>query len=132
MKITEFFDKEKLDSELGIDKVGFNKDPSKDINDDDEYTFDLAEDLIYFMHNNDDFYRKNFFPVIRLCKKNFDQGNNFSHRVFKPVVEKAYSMYQKEFPLRELRDSLEQDMIEEVCKKIHEAEMLNMREGNYK
>ena len=69
---------------------------------------------------------------LTVLRHNFDQGNNFSHRVFKPVVEKAYGIYQKEFPLRELRDSLEEEMIEEVCKKIHEAEMLNMREGNYK
>jgi hypothetical protein len=132
MKITEFFDKEKLDSELGIDKVGFNKDPSKDVKDDDEYTFDLAEDLIYFMHNNDDFYRKSFFPVLNLCRKQFDNGQTFSHRVFRPTVTKAYKMYQHEFPLRELRDELDKDMIEEICKSIHETELKNMREGMYK
>ena len=132
MKITELFDRNKIDKEFGLDKVSMKHVPNDTGRVDNELTFDLAEDLIYFMHNNDDFYRKNFFPVIRLCKKNFDQGNNFSHRVFKPVVEKAYGIYQKEFPLRELRDSLEEEMIEEVCKKIHEAEMLNMREGNYK
>jgi len=132
MKITELFDRNKIDKEFGLDKINTKLKSNDTGKANDELTFDLAEDLIYFMHNNDDFYRKNLFPVIRICKKNFDQGNNFSHRVFKPVVEKAYNMYQKEFPLRELKDTLEQDMVEQVCKKMYETEMLNMREGNYK
>jgi len=132
MKITELFDRDKIDKEFGLDKINTKLKSNDTGKANDELTFDLAEDLIYFMHNNDDFYRKNLFPVIRICKKNFDQGNNFSHRVFKPVVEKAYDMYQKEFPLRELKDTLEQDMVEQVCKKMYETEMLNMREGNYK
>ncbi len=130
MKILELFDKEKIDQALGIDKVGFNKDPNEVS--DDEYTFDLNEDLIHFMHNNDDFYRRQFFPVINMCRKQFDQGSSFSHRVFKPVVVKAYKMYKDEFPLRELRDELEDERIEEIAKSIYESELKNMREGSYK
>lgn len=134
MKITELFNNtsKNVDDEFGLNDIGLNKSPNDRGAADDEYTFDLAEDLIYFMHNNDDFYRKSFFPVLNLCKKQFDQGNTFSHRIFKPVVTKAYNMYKDEFPLRELRDELDKEMVEEICKKIHECEMTNMREGAYK
>ena len=134
MKITELFNNKSknVDDEFELGSVGMNKKPDDHSGADDEYSFDLAEDLIYFMHNNDDFYRKRFFPVLNLCKKQFDQGQSFSHRVFRPIVTKAYSMYKDEFPLRELRDDLEKEMVEEICKKIHESEMTNMREGAYK
>jgi hypothetical protein len=134
MKITELFNNKSknVDAEFELGGVGMNKKPDDHSGADDEYSFDLAEDLIYFMHNNDDFYRKRFFPVLNLCKKQFDQGQSFSHRVFRPIVTKAYSMYKDEFPLRELRDDLEKEMVEEICKKIHESEMTNMREGAYK
>jgi len=134
MKITELFNNKSknVDDDFGLDDIGLNKKPNDRQAADDEYTFDLAEDLIYFMHNNDDFYRKSFFPVLNLCKKQFDLGNTFSHRIFKPVVTKAYKVYKDEFPLRELRDDLEKEMVEEICKKIHESEMTNMREGAYK
>ena len=134
MKITELFNNtsKNVDDEFELDKIGMNKQPDDHSGADDEYSFDLAEDLIFFMHNNDDFYRKKFFPVLDLCKKQFDQGQSFSHRIFKPVVTKAYSMYKDEFPLRELRDDLDKEMVEEICKKIHESEMNNMREGAYK
>ena len=65
MKITELFDRNKIDKEFGLDKISMKHVPNDTGRVDDELTFDLAEDLIYFMHNNDDFYRKNFFPVIR-------------------------------------------------------------------
>lgn len=134
MKITELFNNKSknVDAEFELGSVRMNKKPNDHSGADDEYSFDLAEDLIYFMHNNDDFYRKRFFPVLNLCKKQFDQGQSFSHRVFRPIVTKAYSMYKDEFPLRELRDDLEKEMVEEICKKIHESEMTNMREGAYK
>lgn len=134
MKITELFNNKakNIDDEFELDKIGLNKDPDDHSAADNEYSFDLAEDLVFYMHNNDDFYRKSFFPVLNLCKKQFDQGQSFTHRVFKPLITKAYGMYKEEFPLRELRDELEEEMVEEISKKIHECEMTNMREGAYK
>lgn len=130
MKIQEMFNNAKLEKDFGLDHIGFNKSP--DEKSDDEFTFDLNEDLMYFMHNNDDFYRKHFYPVLNVCKKQFDRGQNFTHRIFKPTVLKAYSMYKHEFPVRELRDELDHERVEEICKSIYETELKNMREGLYK
>jgi hypothetical protein len=109
----------------------FNNDPHG-VDHKEEKAFDLDDDLIYYMHNNDDVYRNNFFPIVHACHKTFKSGKAFGHRVFKPAVLKSYEMYKKEFPVRELEDELDEEMCDKICKKIHEQELKNMREGLYK
>jgi len=125
MKITELFNnpKKPIDQLLGKEK-------DHDI-DSDEFKFDLGEDLIYFMHNNDDFYRRNLFPVLKVCKRKFDLGQGFSHRMFKPIIAKAYEAYKKEFPLRELQDSLEEEKCDAIAKEIYNTELGHMKDGKY-
>jgi hypothetical protein len=126
MKITELFNnpKEPIDSLLGTSK---EKEDEKDKGS----KFDLDDDLIFFMHNNDDFYRRNLFPVLKVCKNKFDHGGGFSHRMFKPIVAKAYESYRKEFPLRELEDKLDEEQCEAIARKIYEMELGNMKDGKY-
>ena len=97
-----------------------------------KYEFDLGEDLVFFMHNNDDFYRRHFFPVLKTCKAQFESGGKFSHRVFKPIINKAYEAYKKEFPIRELEESLEDDFKEQVARNIYDTELKNLEDGLYK
>jgi hypothetical protein len=66
-----------------------------------------------------------------MCKGSFDNGKNFSHRVFKPLVSKAYESYKKEFPIRELEDELESKFIEQTAKEIYETELGHMKDGKY-
>jgi hypothetical protein len=127
MKIFELFNntKEPIDKVMkGHTEEVIDKDKKK-------LDFDLAEDLVYFMHHNDDFYRKNFYPVLKMCKGSFDDGKNFSHRVFKPLINKAYESYKKEFPIRELEDELEPKFIERTAKQIYETELGHMKDGKY-
>jgi hypothetical protein len=125
MKITELFNNPKK----SIDQImGFDKD--HDI-ESDEFKFDLGEDLIYFMNHNDDFYRRNLFPVLKVCKNKFDKGHGFSHRVFKPIVMKAYEAYKKEFPIKELEECLEEEKCENIARQIYETELGNMKDGKY-
>lgn len=125
MKITELFNnpKEPIDALLGTEKDHEEKDK--------ESKFDLDDDLIFYMHNNDDFYRRNLFPVLKVCKNKFDHGGGFSHRMFKPIVARAYESYRKEFPLRELEDSLEEEQCEAIARKIYNTELGNMKDGKY-
>jgi hypothetical protein len=97
-----------------------------------KFGFDLAEDLVFFMHNNDDFYRRHFFPILKTCKTQFENGGKFSHRIFKPLIEKAYTAYKEEFPIRELDDSLEENFTEEVAKIIYDTELKNLEDDLYK
>ena len=128
MKLFEMFG----DKELPVEDM-LKAGPNKIIKDEQgKYEFDLAEDLVYFMHNNDDFYRSHFFPVLKTCKAQFENGGNFSHRVFKKVIEKAYDHYKKEFPVKELDDNLEEDFKEQVAHHIYETELQNLKDGLYK
>jgi hypothetical protein len=128
MKLFEMFGDQEMPIEDMI-KTG----PSKIIKDEmGMYEFDLAEDLVFFMHNNDDFYRSHFFPILKTCKAQFESGGTFSHRVFKKVIEKAYESYKKEFPIKELEDNLEEEFTEQVAHHIYETELQNMKDGLYK
>jgi hypothetical protein len=93
---------------------------------------DEQEDLVFYMHHNDDFYRRHFFPILKTCKAQFESGTEFSHRVFKPVIKKAYENYKREFPIRELDDSLEEEFTEQVAHHIYETELQHMKDGLYK
>lgn len=128
MKIFEMFGNKDISAEDML-KMGQNKIIKDETG---KFEFDLAEDLVFFMHNNDDFYRRHFFPVIKTCRAQFDKGGDFSHRVFKPVIKKAYEAYKKEFPIRELDESLEEDFTEQVANYIYETELKNFKEDLYK
>lgn len=128
MKLYEMFGNKEMPIE-DILTAGSNKIIK---NDQGKYEFDLAEDLVYFMHHNDDFYRRHFFPILKTCKAQYESGGEFSHRVFKKVIEKAYDQYKKEFPVRELDDNLEEDFKEQVAHHIYETEIQNIKDGLYK
>ena len=128
MKLFEMFGNKELPVEDML-KIG----PKKTVKDEQgKYEFDLAEDLVFFMHHNDDFYRRHFFPILKTCKAQFESGGDFSHRVFKKVIEKAYDVYRKEFPIRELDDNLEEEFKEEVARHIHQTELQHMKDDLYK
>lgn len=128
MKLFEMFG----DKELPIEDM-LHSGPKKTIKDAmGAYEFDLAEDLVFFMHNNDDFYRRHFFPVLKTCKAQLESGGEFTHRVFKKVIEKAYESYRKEFPIKELDDTLEEEFTEQVAHHIYDTEVKNMKDGLYK
>ncbi|NBP58703.1 hypothetical protein EBU71_19610, partial [bacterium] len=79
MKLFEMFGNEELTVD---DMLKINK-GSKQIQDEKgKYSFDLGEDLVFYMHNNDDFYRRHFYPILKTCKAQFESGGKFSHRVF--------------------------------------------------
>ena len=93
--------------------------------------FDLADDLIFFMRNDDDFYRRHFYPHICKIKGHVKQGQNLSPRVFMPMVSHAFECYTKKFPIRELPESLEEDLIEEICTKLRKEEVQHINNNIY-
>ena len=53
--------------------------------------YDLMDDLYHYMMNDDDFYRKNYYPAMNKAKQT---GNN---EMMMPVIEYAMSEYAKKF-----------------------------------
>jgi len=94
--------------------------------------YDLVEDLTYFMNNDDDTYRRHVFPSIIKCVDSLKSKKDTSPDFFESAVEKSYKEYCKKFPIRHLSNSLEEEMFEEICKKLHDDVCKDYEDGKYK
>ena len=120
MRITELLEGKNIDDfsefvEQDKDKGGIN--------------YDLAEDLMHFMNQNDDVYRRHVYPIIAQCLKS---KGNISPSMFEPAVKESYKEYIKNFPIRELPDELDAKEIKETCTKMQEELSKHISDGKYK
>jgi hypothetical protein len=92
-----------------------------------ELNFDLAEDLVFFMNNDDDTYRRHVYPSIVRCIK-----GNASPSVFSDAVKESYKNYVRQYPIRELPDEIEDNICKETCEKMHEEVSKHITDGKYK
>jgi hypothetical protein len=97
-----------------------------------EINFDLAEDLIHFMHQDDDIYRRHTYPAIANCVDKLESKRDPKIGIFKPAVENSYKIYIKKFPIRELPDSLDEELCKQICEKMHEEVIQHINDGKYK
>jgi len=96
-----------------------------------EIDFDIPEDLIFFMHDDDDTYRKQLHPIITKCIDLISANRKTNHSFFEPAVKNSYYAYIKKFPIRELPDELESSMVSDICKKIHDDVCKHISSGKY-
>jgi hypothetical protein len=104
---------------------GSEKDKEKDLG------YDLKDDVIFFMNNDPEFYRKRYFPTMLRFDKYCKEGKSINPRAFKSLVDEAYAIYQNKFPVEGLEHKLKQEMCEEICEAIHEQEVKNSKNGVY-
>ncbi len=97
-----------------------------------ELAYDLIEDLVYFMNNDDDVYRRHLFPLVSKCVDKIKENQKTNHMIFKKAVEEGYKEYIRKFPIRQLPDSIEEKVCNEVCEKVHEEVCKHYSEGKYK
>lgn len=97
-----------------------------------EIDYDLAEDLVFFMNNNDDVYRRHVYPSIAKCIESYKGKKKTTPSLFKSAVINSYESYLKEFPIRELPEKLDSGMCEEICSKMHEEVCQYIQDGKYK
>ena len=97
-----------------------------------ELAYDLIEDLVYFMNNDDNVYRRHVFPSVAKCVDKIKENQKTNHNIFKRAVEESYKEYIRKFPIRQLPDSIEEKICMEVCEKMHEEICKNYSEGKYK
>lgn len=93
---------------------------------DEEKQFDVADDLLFFMRNNDDFYRRHYYPKMLQYKNAVKRGGGLKPVDFKELVHHAYECYTSEFKDTMLPESIESDVLKEVCNKIHAEEKANI------
>jgi hypothetical protein len=108
------------------DFVSHNQEGGRELN------YDLVEDLGYFMHNDDHAYRRFTFPVIHrflgLHKKKITPKPS----IFGQAVDECYNLYLKQFPIRELPDTIDKESREKLCNKLHEEILEHIASDKYK
>lgn len=87
---------------------------------DDQLEYDLADDLLFFMNNDDDTYRRHTYPVLFKAKSAYDKGMKVNRSLFSDAVSNAYSGYCKKFPRRELPESLPKEINTQVCNSLYD------------
>lgn len=123
MRITELLEGKHFDDLQFVKKI--DDEGKREIN------FDLSEDLIFFMHNNDDAYRKHLHKNIAKCMEAIKNKKKVKKDIFKPAIHECYKMYLKEFPIRELPETLDEKLCNEVCEKMHDEVHQHIKDGKY-
>lgn len=95
-----------------------------------ELNYDLIEDLIFFMNNDDDTYRRHVYPSVARCVENF-KTKKTSPSLFADAVKESYKIYVQKYPIRELPIDLDTDICNEACKKMYEEVCKNISDGRY-
>lgn len=81
--------------------------------------YDLAEDLTFFMNNDDDVYRRAVYPAVVKCAEAFEQKKSCKPSVFRNAAVESYRAYSERFPIRSLPEDLDEDLCNEVCEKMY-------------
>jgi hypothetical protein len=80
--------------------------------------FDIADDLLFYMQNNDNVYRRHVYPQI-IKHKAAMKGGKANHKLFGSAALEAYKAYTEEFPIRKLPADLPKDVQEKVCMELY-------------
>jgi len=117
-----------------LEGTQFKQDDWVSVNDDKsrEPNFDIAEDLAFFMNNDDDTYRRHTYPGIVKCIKHQELKKKLSPAIFEKAVRESYKNYIKKFPIRELPTEIDDKICKETCDKLHEEISQHISDGKYK
>lgn len=97
-----------------------------------ELDYDLTEDLVFFMNNDDDVYRRTVYPSITKCINRLKANQNTTPSIFQDAVRESYKEYVQKFPIRELPEDINDKQLKEVCDKMHEEICNHHKDGRYK
>jgi hypothetical protein len=126
MKLYEFFSVPSLgDSE--------NKDHT---NDKDGEREQLANDLYWYILDNDHLHKKHFFPIAHeinaQVKKDKDIDKKKYTECWLPMVKEGALMFYKQMQLKgNPKKIFDKEMCEHICKRIAERHLKDIAEGQY-
>lgn len=115
-----------------LESVEIDLDNRGEQNDNDKLDYDLADDLVFFMNNNDETYRRHTFPAVTKCLDRINSNQNTHPSIFKIAVLKGFKDYANEFPDRRLPETIDDKLCMAACKKMHEETCKHAEEGKYK
>jgi hypothetical protein len=97
-----------------------------------EIDYDLTDDLIHFMHNDDHVYRRHLYPTILDCVDQLKVEKPVKSKLFKSAVEESYKTYVNKYPIKELPQQLDEKTCDDICKKLKEDILKHIEDGVYK
>jgi hypothetical protein len=95
--------------------------------------FDVADDLLTFMRNDPQFYRKEYYPTMVALQKDVIEGNdvNFKEKL-NPMIKKACGIYARRYDLPMLPEELlTDDDNERLVAMLSDDEQELLRKGDY-
>ena len=93
--------------------------------------YDLEDDLIYYMNNNDTIYRRHLYPVIIKCVNNIKSNKPVTADIFIDAVNAGYDSYIEEYPIRELPKKLDHKTSKRICNTILKTVKDDVRDKKY-
>jgi len=81
----------------------------------DELPFDVIEDVLSYMRNDSNFYRKNTYPAMCDVQEKVQNGGKFSKKSLFPMIEKACESYCAEYNIPKRHEELMSDADKMEC-----------------
>jgi hypothetical protein len=103
----------------------------KQTEDGNDIDYDLIDDLVFFLNNDDDVYRRCLLPAVHVFIDKQKADEETKYTIFKSAVAKGYKQYIKKYPIRELPSTLDTKVWRDVCKKLFDQISKDMEDGQY-
>jgi hypothetical protein len=94
--------------------------------------YDLTEDLVFYMNNDDDVYRRVVYPSVVTCTDRLESNRKTNPSIFTNAVKESYKQYLKKFPMRQLPLDIDEEVCKEACEKMHEEICQHHSDSNLK
>jgi hypothetical protein len=94
--------------------------------------YDLTEDLVFYMNNDDDVYRRVVYPSVVTCTNRLESNRKTNPSIFTNAVKESYKQYLKKFPMRQLPLDIDEEICKEACEKMHEEICQHHSDSNLK
>lgn len=93
---------------------------------------DMTDDLIFFMNNDSNFYRKVFFPMVVKVRDQLKSGKRCEDTIFRPCIDHAVDSYCEKYDISENPISLFTEVDrDEIARKVFATEKENIVNGRY-
>ena len=96
--------------------------------------FNIVDDLHVYMRNNDNMYRKKYFPMLCAMQEELKAGKKINAKtIMMPTIKDAMEAYNKQYNLAEkYSDIITDEDVKTLCKKIYTEEIPLIKKGVYK
>lgn len=99
---------------------------------DGKLSWDVVEDLMVYMRNEPDFYRRKVYPSFINIQETVKNGGRFNKRKLIPLIDEAIESYLKKYEIKKRPEDLMNDAEKMECiNKLLKDEAENFRKGFY-